>query len=189
MLMVANLTDEQLIRKSLDGDEEAFGEVIRRWERKIFALCYGILGCREEALDATQEAFMLAYKNLSGFRGEAKVSSWLHRIAINQCLTRMCSAKSREESLEFEEGALVITSSSNSPFDVVEEKERALLIRKAIRSLPFELRQIVIMKEFEDMTFQEIAEVLDMPVSTVKSRLYLALRQLKLRLENKFSTV
>ncbi len=90
-------TDEQLVERALAGDGEAFGEVVRRWERKIYALAYGITGSVEEARDATQETFINAYRNLPRFRGEAQVSSWLHRIAVNQCITRQRRARVRAE--------------------------------------------------------------------------------------------
>src|ERR687885_37524 len=100
---MAGTSDEQIVERALAGDHEAFGEIVRRWERRIFALAYGILGREEEARDATQETFIAAYRNLAGFRGEAKVSSWLHRIAVNQCITRRRRAKVRgETSLEAE---------------------------------------------------------------------------------------
>lgn len=133
--MTANLTDEQLIRKSLDGDNEAFGEIVKRWERKIFALCYGMLGCKEEALDVTQETFMLAYRSLQSFRGEAKISSWLHRIALNQCLTKMRSKKNSAEEINIESEPSLSTAASKkavSPPELVETKERAELVRKPL---------------------------------------------------------
>src|SRR5919202_1022342 len=86
-------SDEIIVERALTGDAEAFGEIVRRWERRIFALAYGMLGREEEARDATQETFLSAFRNLRGFRGEAKVSSWLHRIAVNQCITRQRRAK------------------------------------------------------------------------------------------------
>src|SRR5437660_8095905 len=90
-------SDEQMVERALSGDPEAFGEIVRRWERRIFALAYGMLGREEDARDATQETFLSAFRNLRGFRGEAKVSSWLHRIAVNQCITRQRRAKVRSE--------------------------------------------------------------------------------------------
>src|SRR5213075_1027280 len=90
-------SDEIIVERALTGDAEAFGEIVRRWERRIFALTYGILGREEEARDATQETFLAAFRNLRGFRGDAKVSSWLHRIAVNQCITRQRRAKVRGE--------------------------------------------------------------------------------------------
>ena len=90
-------TDEQLVERALAGDSDAFGEVVRRWERKIYALAYGITGSVEDARDAAQETFISAYRNLQGFRGEAKVSSWLHRIAVNHCITRKRRVRVRAE--------------------------------------------------------------------------------------------
>src|SRR5439155_24669261 len=89
--------DEQMVERALTGDVDAFGEIVRRWERRIFALAFGMLGREEDARDATQETFLAAFRNLRGFRGDAKVSSWLHRIAINQCITRQRRAKVRNE--------------------------------------------------------------------------------------------
>jgi RNA polymerase sigma-70 factor (ECF subfamily) len=180
-------TDEQLVERALDGDGDAFGEVVRRWERKIYALAYGILGSVEDARDAAQETFIAAYRNLQGFRGEAKVSSWLHRIAVNQCITRQRRARVRAET-GFEDeikatGEHFLASAHASPAGATESEERAEAVRRAVAALPTELREVVLMKEFEELTFQEIADALRIPLSTVKSRLYTALKQLRMRLE------
>lgn len=175
------------MERALAGDGDAFGEVVRRWERKIYALTYGILGSVEDARDASQETFIAAYRNLQGFRGEAKVSSWLHRIAVNQCISRQRRARVRAETaLEDETEAgegLLKAAAAESPAGVTESKQRAEAVRRAVASLPQELREVVLMKEFEELTFLEIADALQIPLSTVKSRLYTALRQLRLRLE------
>lgn len=180
-------SDEQIVERALTGDGEAFGEIVRRWERRIFALAYGILGREEDARDATQETFLSAFRNLRAFRGEAQVSSWLHRIAINQCITRQRRAKVRKESaLEDEEEKRAATFASPielSPAHVAEGREHVIAVRRAVNSLPLELRQVVVMKEFEELTFREISEVLELPLSTVKSRLYTALKQLEMRLQ------
>lgn len=180
-------TDEIIVQRALTGDAEAFGEIVRRWERRIFALAYGMLGREDDARDATQETFLAAFRNLRGFRGEAKVSSWLHRIAVNQCISRQRQAKVRSEAaLEDEQekdAATFVTPVQYSPARVVEGRQETVAVRRAINSLPIELRQVVIMKEFEELTFREIAEALDVPLSTVKSRLYTALKQLQMRLQ------
>ena len=185
--MLRNLTDEQLVELAVTGNPDAFGEIVTRWERKIFALCFGMLNREDEARDAAQETFISAYRNLKNFRGDAKVSSWLHRIAVNQCLTTKRRAKTRSESfLDDEENAeekVFVTSSNLSPARTTEQNERLFLVRQAISSLPEDLRQVVLLKEFEDMTFQQISETLDVPLSTVKSRLYTALKQMRLKLE------
>jgi RNA polymerase sigma-70 factor (ECF subfamily) len=180
-------TDETIVERALSGDAEAFGEIVRRWERRIFALTYGILGREEEARDATQETFLAAFRNLRNFRGEAKVSSWLHRIAVNQCITRQRRAKVRGETAledEAEKNAAVFALPLEaSPARTAENVERSRAVRTAVSALPPDLRQVVVMKEFEELTFQEIADALEVPLSTVKSRLYTALRQLQLRLQ------
>src|SRR5262245_25935800 len=133
--------DEQMVERALSGDPEAFGEIVRRWERRIFALSYGMLGREEDARDTTQETFLAAFRNLRGFRGDAKVSSWLHRIAVNQCITRQRRAKVRgETALEDEIGEFSMPV-QYSPASVAEGRQETLAVRRAINSLPVELRQ------------------------------------------------
>jgi RNA polymerase sigma-70 factor, ECF subfamily len=184
---VINLTDEQIVELAVREDPNAFGEIVRRWERKIFALCFGMLGREDDARDAAQETFIAAYRSLAGFRGDARVSSWLHRIAVNQCLTTKRRQRSRAEDLindeNGEEDRVFVASPLNSPAGRAEKTERMNLVRQAVTALPSDLRQVVVMKEFEEMTFQEISDTLELPLSTVKSRLYTALKQLKMRLE------
>ncbi len=185
--MFINLTDEQLVELAVLENPDAFGEIVRRWERKIFALCFGMLGREDDARDAAQEAFIAAYRNIAKFRGEAKVSSWLHRIAVNQCLTTKRRQKSRAEDFlddaNGEPDRTFVASPHLSPARTTEKAERMTLVRQAVAALPSDLRQVIVMKEFEEMTFQEISETLELPLSTVKSRLYTALKQLKMKLE------
>lgn len=185
--MYINLTDEELVSRAVTDDRDAFGEIVRRWERKIFALCFGMLGREDDAADAAQEAFISAYRNLANFRGEAKVSSWLHRIAVNQCLTTKRRQKTRSEDfIDDEDGAedrTFVAAARYSPANEAEQGERLKVVRQAVGALPTDLRQVIVMKEFEDMTFQEISETLRLPLSTVKSRLYTALKQLRMKLE------
>src|SRR5262244_3742470 len=128
-------SDEQIVERALTGDADAFGELVRRWERRIFALAYGMLGREEEARDATQETFIAAFRNLRGFRGEAKVSSWLHRIAVNQCITRQRRAKVRGETAledEAERNAAVFALPIDaSPARNAETVERTQEVRRA----------------------------------------------------------
>ena len=184
---MTNLTDEQLVEIAVTDNPDAFGVIVTRWERKIFALCYGMLSREDEAKDAAQETFIAAFRNLKNFRGDAKVSSWLHRIAVNQCLTTKRRTKTRSESfLDDEENAedkVFIAPLNLSPSKTTEQSERLQVVRQAVFSLPLDLRQVIVMKEFEDMTFQQISEMLDLPLSTVKSRLYTALKQLRMKLE------
>src|SRR5213594_2803606 len=149
-------SDEQMVDRALSGDPEAFGEIVRRWERRIFALAFGMLGREEDARDATQETFLAAFRNLRGFRGEVKVSSWLHRIAVNQCITRQRRTKVRSETAledEAEKNAAVFALPPGvSPALKAEAREQSVVLRRAVCALPPDLRQIVVMKEFEELT-------------------------------------
>src|ERR1044072_9231481 len=165
-------TDEIIVERALTGDADAFGELVRRWGRRIFALTYGMLGREEDARDATQETFLAAFRNLRGFRGEAKVSSWLHRIAVNQCISRQRRAKVRSESAledeqETNDGRFAMPL-SHSPAHVAEGRQQPAAARGACNRLPGELRRVVVRKKFEEFTFGDIADVLDLPLSTVK---------------------
>lgn len=186
-MLATSCSDEQIVERALTGDAEAFGEIVRRWERRIFALAFGMLGREEDARDATQETFLAAYRNLRNFRGEARVSSWLHRIAVNQCITRQRRAKVRNETELPDEAELgnknFLADGAASPAQQFENNARTEIVRRAVGALPPEIRQVVVMKEFEELTFQEIADALSLPLSTVKSRLYTGLSQLRKRLE------
>ena len=185
--MIKSLTDEQLVEIAVKENPDAFGEIVKRWERKIFALCFGMLGREDEAGDAAQETFIAAFRNLGNFRGEAKVSSWLHRIAVNQCLTKKRRTKTRSETFLDDENnddeKFFVAPSGQSPARLTEQSERLTHVRQAVSSLPVELKQVIVMKEFEEMTFQEISDTLNLPLSTVKSRVYTALKQLRMKLE------
>src|SRR6476620_240911 len=132
-------TDEIIVERALSGDAEAFGEIVRRWERRIFALAFGMLGREEDARDATQATLLAAFRNLRGFRGEAKVSSWLHLSAVNQCITRQRRAKVRGETAledEAEKNAAVFALPMEiSPARAVEYSERSEAVRRAVSAL------------------------------------------------------
>src|SRR5256886_4429789 len=136
MQMETATSDEQIVERALTGDAEAFGEIVRRWERRIFALAYGMLGREEDARDATQETFLAAFRNLRGFRGDAKVSSWLHRIAVNQCITRQRRAKGRGETelgeVADKNAAVFAMPLDASPARTAETIERSHAVRRAV---------------------------------------------------------
>ena len=127
-------TDEHIVERALTGDADAFGEIVKRWERRIFALAYGMLGREEDARDATQETFLAAFKNLRAFRGEAKVSSWLHRIAVNQCITKQRRTRVRGEAAldddEEKNAATFVAPSELLPARVARELPRLPDVRR-----------------------------------------------------------
>lgn len=181
-----DITDTQLVERTLLGESDAFGILVRRWERPIYSLAVRMLGREEDAHDICQETFLSAFRNLASFRGEAKFSSWLYRIAINCCHSKMRRhADKADVSIEeqVEEFGLEPSDLSADVAEQVHQREMAVIVRRALAALPPEMRQVIIMKEYEDLKFHEIAEILDIPVSTVKTRLYTGLTYMRKRLE------
>lgn len=179
-------TDEELVEAFQRGDSSAFETLVRRWDRKIHGAIYRVVGSDEEARDLCQEAFFKAYRGLAGFKKEARFSSWLYQIALNACRDRLRRLRHRSHvSLdEMEDGGDArLTVSGPTALDMVESRERSSVIAGAIAALPAEQREVIILKEYEGLTFPEIAEILEIPVSTVKTRMYRGLGQLRTRLE------
>jgi RNA polymerase sigma-70 factor (ECF subfamily) len=188
------LSDDQIIERTLAGETEAFELLVRRWERSIYCLSLRMLGRDEEARDICQETFLAAFRNLRYFRGEAKFSSWLYRIALNACHSRLRRNGSvLEQSIDQpdEEGRKfeLACNETEEVTDRLQQEDRIRIVRRALQALPPEMREVIIMKEYEERTFAEIAQILQIPVSTVKSRLYTGLQQLRLRLEHLRSAI
>jgi RNA polymerase sigma-70 factor (ECF subfamily) len=182
------LSDDQIIELTLAGETDAFSLLVRRWERPIYGLSLRMLGRDEDARDVCQETFLAAFRNLRKFRGDAKFSSWLYRIALNACHSRLRKQGAAvEQSIDHgdEDGRRfeLADAEAEAMPERMQRDERATLVRKALQALPAEMRQVIVMKEYEEMTFAEIAEVLQIPVSTVKSRVYTGLQQMRARLE------
>ena len=169
-------TDEELVAKSISGDADSFNELVLRWQRPIFALAYRTIGREEDARDVCQETFLRAFRALPGFRGQAKFSSWLYRIALNLCRDwirreRRAPVVQPPEDMDLIEMAAA-AEPSESIEDLVARKDLSRLVEKAMALLPEEQRTAIVLKEYHGLTFQEIAELVGCPLSTVKTRLY-----------------
>jgi RNA polymerase sigma-70 factor (ECF subfamily) len=179
-------TDEELVAAFQSGDLSAFDALQLRWDRKIQGAIYRILGSEDEARDLCQETFLKAYRALRRFKGEARFSSWLYQIALNLCRDRMRRRKGRTlVSLEemAPDAQPAPRSWQPSALELAEGRDLARRVAFAVASLPEEQREVIVLKEYQGLTFLEIAEVLGMPPSTVKTRLYRGLSQLRERLE------
>ena len=178
-------TDEELVEACQAGEASAFDVLVGRWEDRIRGAAFRFLGSEEEARDVAQEAFLKAYRALGGFKREARFSSWLYQIATNLCRDRLRRRRTRAavslEEMEETGGAIVETRPG--AHDRLLQEDLARAVRRAIHALGEEQREVVILKEYEGLTVLEIAQALDVPVSTVKTRLYRGLGQLRLRLE------
>jgi RNA polymerase sigma-70 factor (ECF subfamily) len=180
-------TDEELVALSMGGDTESFNQLILRWEKPIYALAYRVIGREEDARDVCQETFLRAFRALPGFKGQAKFSSWLYRIALNLCRDWIRRQR-RAPVMQVPEGVeLVDLASERGPAesieDLVSRRQLSGIVAEAMALLPEEQRTAIILKEFHGMTFQEIADLQRCPLSTVKTRLYQGLTVLRRHLE------
>lgn len=183
----AELSDNQLIERTLAGETDTFNLLVRRWERQIYSLALRMMGREEEARDVCQETFLAAYRNLGSFRGEAKFSSWIYRIALNACHSRLrrqgtASELSLDDTDDEGRRIEIADAGAEQAADRLHRDQRVAIVRRALHALPAEMRQVIVMKEYEELTFAEIAEVLGLPVSTVKSRLYTGLQLMRAKL-------
>ncbi|MFI5182768.1 MAG: RNA polymerase sigma factor [Vicinamibacteria bacterium] len=177
-------TDEELVDAFRGGDLAAFDVLVRRWDRKVRGAIHRILGSEDDARELCQETFLKAYRALGSFKGEARFSSWLYQIALNLCRDRMRRRKGRTVSLdELEEDGKAIAIRRPSALDLVVARDLARAVAEAVAALPEEQREVIVLKEYQELTFVEIADVLGVPLSTVKTRLYRGLSQLRLQLE------
>lgn len=174
------------VSASQRGDELAFNRLVLKWEKIIYNVALRMLQDREEAAEATQEIFMLAFKSIRRFRRDSRFSTWLYKIAINHCITR---ARRRPPgihlSLDHDSVALKpfpqLTVAESQVGQVLRSEQRYRVLG-ALSHLQAEQQAVIELKFFQEMTFEEIAEVLGIPLSTIKSRLYSGLEMLKARL-------
>ena len=184
---VVGLTDEELVARSMGGDPESFNQLIKRWEKPIYALAYRTIGREDDARDVVQETFLRAFRGLSGFKGQAKFSSWLYRITLNLCRDWMRRQRRAPVVVTPDGVDLVELAGESEEVETadaaVERKDLSRAIARAMTALPEEQRAAIVLKEYHGLTFQEIADLLGCPLSTVKTRLYQRLTVLRKELE------
>jgi RNA polymerase sigma-70 factor (ECF subfamily) len=176
-------TDEELVARSIGGDSDSFNELVHRWERPIYALAYRQLRREEDARDVCQETFLRAYRALHGFRGQAKFSSWLYRIALNLCRDWMRRERRTPVVQAPEDVDLMDLAASREPSELIEDRlernDLSRAVERAMALLPEDQRTAIVLKEYHELTFQEIADLVGCPLSTVKTRLYQGLAVLR----------
>jgi RNA polymerase sigma-70 factor (ECF subfamily) len=180
-------SDEELVALSQGGDLDSFNQLLLRWERPIYALAYRLIGREEEARDVAQETFLRAFRALKGFKGQAKFSSWLYRITLNLCRDWIRREKRTPIAVAPEGVDLVELAGEETPSESIEDlvarRQLGRAVSKAMALLPEDQRTAIILKEYHGLTFQEIAELLDCPLSTVKTRLYQGLSVVRKQLQ------
>ena len=182
-------TDEELVSRSVSGDHDSFNQLVVRWQRPIFALAYRVIGHEEDARDICQETFLRAFRGIKGFKGEAKFSSWLYRIALNLCRDKNRSAQRsplNKVSDDVDVLALATADVAGSSLeDQVGWSELGNEVSRAMMTIPDEQRTAIVLKEYQGLTFREIADFQGCPVSTVKTRVYQGLTRLRQELESR----
>ncbi len=166
VLCSADATEEALVTRALNGDANAFAELVRRYRDRLLNLAWQLLGNRDEAEDAVQDALLFAYEHLHQFRGEARLFTWLYRITVNACRTRLRQRRTEPLPEDWE------------PADEIDWRAveaqwwRKRQVDAVLSELPEPLRLVLILREMHDLSYDEIAAVLDIPVGTVRSRLF-----------------
>ncbi len=184
MLSQAKQDDAHLVRASQRGDQEAFALLVRRHQRRIFNLSLGILKDEGDASESTQEAFVSAWQELPGLRDEARFSTWLFRITY-QCGLRQLARRKREQarhSAGQAEQVLVGRRPEKQGAETTRGQDRQALVREHLEHLPLTSRTVLILRHLHDQTYEEIADILSMPIGTVKTQLFRARTLLKERL-------
>ncbi len=181
-----------LCARVAEGDDEAFSILVERYQHRVFGFCARMIGDRAEAEDLAQDVFLTLYRNAGNFRGESAFSTWLFRIAKNQTLNRIKylerrgrSARRRERDSEARLSR-VADETALGPDDIVANRERATMVQAAIDELGEEHRAVVVLRDMEDMSYEEISEITGLPLGTVKSRIHRARSALAKRLSRIF---
>lgn len=172
-----NVNDAKLIENFCAGNIDAFNQLVERWQGRIHRLAYRYFASHNEAAEITQKTFIKAYKKIDSLDDPTKFSSWIYRIGHNLCLDESKRAGRRHTApLEAVGPQPVLHNSADRS---IQQKELGSILQMALKQLPPEQRMVVILKEYEGLKFREIAEILQEPESTIKSRMYYGLRSLR----------
>jgi len=176
--------DILLVAASKNGDQEAFAQLVQRYQRLVFNLVYRMLQQYEEATEITQETFLAAWQGLPSFRGDARFPTWLYRIAYN-CSLKQLEQRKRDRALQVAleaEKALENADDEQRENAGLEARDRQILVQEHLSHLPAKYRIVLILRHLQDMTYEEMAEILTMPIGTIKTHLFRARNLLKERL-------
>jgi len=186
---VNNLNDQQLLELCRDGDDAAFGVLVERHQDRLFHSLVSMLKSREDAVDIVQEAFFQAHRKLDTFRGDSAFYTWLYRIATNRALSFLRKQKQKPTSIEglnetsgFDPPA---PDDHSQPLKMVLREEHRQLVRETLAELSDDYRVVLVMKEFEGLRYDEIAELTENPIGTVRSRIHRGRIELADRLKRK----
>ena len=193
--MASEEQDEaQFVARLVARDESAFNELVMTYERRVFALVFRMLGRRDEAEDLAQEVFVQVFKAIDQFRGESKLSTWIYRIAVNLCKSRTKYLSRRHagsqedvdamaERVPFSAAKGVSVAGVSRPDELVEGMQLEVVVKRAIAQIDPEFREVLVLRDVEDLSYEEIASITGLPDGTVKSRIHRARAQLRALVE------
>ncbi len=187
-------SEAQLIARLVARDESAFNELVLSYERRVFALVFRMLGNRHEAEDLAQEVFVQVFKAIDQFRGDAKLSTWIYRIAVNLCKNKSKYLARRHAGEQDDVDAMVervplsaakgvSVGDISRPDELVEGMQLERVVKKAIAQLEPDFREVLVLRDVEDLSYEEIAAITGLPDGTVKSRIHRARGQLRALVE------
>ncbi|HHX18524.1 MAG TPA: sigma-70 family RNA polymerase sigma factor [Clostridium sp.] len=184
--------ESQLIKEAKSGNVEAFEELIKQNEKKVFNIAYKMMGNYDDANELAQEAFIKAYKSINKFKGDSLFSTWIYRITTNVCLDELRKRKNKKvislnEHIKYndEEIKPQVKDERPGPEKIFEKKETKNLINQCIESLPADYKTVIILRDIEGFTYEEIAKIINCPEGTVKSRISRARKALRDIFKNK----
>ena len=188
--MATTATDDELVRRAQQDDERAFGELVTRYESKVYSLAMKMLRNPEDAEDVLQDTFLRAYRGIKSFKGNSTFSTWIYRITANSALMRLRKKQLPQVSIEDSderETPISIADWAPGPVEQLLNQEMQRVMDEAIEALPPEFRQVFILRDVEELSNADVAEILDLSVAAVKSRLHRARLKVRNRLAQYFS--
>lgn len=186
-----NVLENRLARLALKGDQQAFAELVDLYQDKLYHMAYRMLNNRQEAEDVVQDTFLRVYKNLDRFDETLKFSTWIYRIATNLCIDRLRKRKPTysldAESQEYDglDGYSMIPSDNRTPESELILSDTQRIIHQAMESLPPKYKSVMMLRYIQDMSLQEVGDILDMPVTTIKTRVHRGREFLRKKLEHR----
>ena len=167
------MNEKELIARLQARDEAAFEELIRQYEKKVYALCVRMCGNAEDAEEAAQDAFLALWRGIDRFRQESSLSTWIYRLASNACIDLMRRKKKGAGSVSLDDEELFVDAvdPAPQPHEEAERRETQRLLQEGLLSLPAEYRSILLLREIEGLSYSEISAALDLELGTVKSRI------------------
>jgi RNA polymerase sigma-70 factor (ECF subfamily) len=178
-MLAEEIGDAECVKRVQRGDSQSFEILVRRHQNTTFNLIYRFLGDYDEATETAQEVFLSAYKSIQQFRGDSTFSTWLYRIAFNHASSRRKSLNSKLQRQVALEDDVVLVDCGADPETSAERKEIQRCVQQALNSLDVDDAQIILLRDLQDASYEDIAQTLDVPVGTVKSRLHRARQALR----------